>query len=71
MCSCPLINHLVAWEGAPKVPTATHVTKGDRAFAVQAPRLWNALPEKIRLTDSLSQFTSLLKTCDVCAFSFC
>lgn len=24
-------------------------SKGDRAFAVRAPRLWNNLPEKVRL----------------------
>ena len=51
-----------AGKGLLKVCTATYVTKGDRAFAVRAPKLWNDLPEKIRLTDSLTSFKSLLKT---------
>ena len=38
------------------------VTKGDRSFAVLAPKLWNALPEKIRLADSVTSFKSLIKT---------
>lgn len=36
--------------------------RGDRAFAVAAPRLWNELPLHIRLTESLPVFKSLLKT---------
>ena len=51
-----------AGKGLLTTRTATYVTRGDRAFAVRAPRLWNALPEKIRLTDSLTSFKSLLKT---------
>ena len=27
------------------VPKSQHVTRGDRAFAVRAPQLWNSLPE--------------------------
>ena len=38
------------------------VSKGDRAFVVRAPKLWNSLPPDIRLTTSLSSFKSLLKT---------
>ena len=38
------------------------VTRGDRAFAARAPRLWNALPLHLRLAPSLSLFKSLLKT---------
>lgn len=37
-------------------------TKVDRVFAVMAPRLWNDLPKKIRLADSVASFKSLLKT---------
>jgi len=36
--------------------------KGDRAFAVRAPRLWNDPPEGIRLAESVTSFKSLLKT---------
>ena len=49
-------------KGLLEVRTASYVTKGQRAFAVNAPNLWNALPERIRLTDSLTLFKSLLKT---------
>ena len=45
-----------------EVPKSRLVTKGDRAFAVQAPRLWNSLPEHVRLANSLSSFKSHLKT---------
>ena len=51
-----------AGKGLLKVRTANLVTKGDRAFAVRAPKLWNALPENIRLAESLGLFKSLLKT---------
>ncbi|KAF7644272.1 hypothetical protein LDENG_00224820, partial [Lucifuga dentata] len=44
------------------VPESHLVTKGDRAFAVRAPKLWNSLPEKLRLAKSVSSFKSLLKT---------
>ena len=37
-------------------------TRGDRAFAVAAPRLWNSLPLHIRAAQSLNVFKSLLKT---------
>ena len=38
------------------------VTRGDRAFAVRAPKLWNSLPLELRLATSVSSFKSLLKT---------
>ena len=41
---------------------AKMVTRGDRAFEIRAPRLWNSLPENLRLTKSLSGFKTLLKT---------
>ena len=44
------------------VPKSRLKTKGDRAFATRAPRLWNALPEEIRLAGSVDSFKSLLKT---------
>ena len=37
-------------------------TKADRAFAVRAPRLWNDLPEEIRLAESVTSFKSLVET---------
>ena len=43
-------------------PKATLATRGDRAFSVKAPKLWNSLPEELRLTKSLSSVKSLLKT---------
>ena len=43
-------------------PTARLVTKGDRAFSVRAPQLWNSLPEDLRLADTVHSFKSRLKT---------
>ena len=37
-------------------------TYGERAFAVAAPMLWNALPDQIRKSPTLAQFKSQLKT---------
>ena len=45
-----------------QVPYSKLRTKGDRAFAVRAPTLWNALPLEIRLAESVPRFKSLLKT---------
>lgn len=36
-------------------------SKGGCAFAIKAPRLWNYLPEEIRLVESVTSFKSLLK----------
>ncbi|KAF7647288.1 hypothetical protein LDENG_00174150 [Lucifuga dentata] len=44
------------------VPKSRLKSKGDRAFAIRALLLWNALPEEIKLVDSVSSFKSLLKT---------
>ena len=35
---------------------------GDKAFRVAAPRLWNVLPNSIRLIQSLNVFKNKLKT---------
>ena len=43
-------------------PKSRLVTYGDRAFSNAAPKLWNALPDKIRLSESLEDFKSGLKT---------
>uniref|UniRef100_A0A8C6ML89 Reverse transcriptase domain-containing protein n=1 Tax=Nothobranchius furzeri TaxID=105023 RepID=A0A8C6ML89_NOTFU len=45
-----------------EVPRTKRKLRGDRAFSVAAPRLWNALPIQIRMVSSLSGFKSLLKT---------
>ena len=44
------------------VPRSRLVTKGDRAFAIYAPKLWKDLPEDIQSASSLMNFKSLLKT---------
>ncbi len=45
-----------------EVPRSRYKTKGDRAFAVAAPRLWNILPSHIKTAVDICQFKSLLKT---------
>lgn len=44
------------------VPRTRLKLRGERAFAVAAPKLWNALPLHIRQVSSLFHFKSLLKT---------
>ncbi len=44
------------------VPLSRLKSKGDRAFSVFAPKLWNSLPKTVRLSSSLSGFKSSLKT---------
>ena len=44
------------------IPRSRLKSKGDRAFAVAAPRLWNKLPLDIRLAPTISIFKSKLKT---------
>ena len=44
------------------IPKSRRKTFGDRAFACCAPRLWNNLPRHIRLSDSLSQLKTSLKS---------
>ena len=36
--------------------------KGDRAFAVMAPKLWNQLPPRIKFAPTLETFRTTLKT---------
>uniref|UniRef100_A0A8C6K6N2 Reverse transcriptase domain-containing protein n=1 Tax=Nothobranchius furzeri TaxID=105023 RepID=A0A8C6K6N2_NOTFU len=48
-----------------EVPRTKRKLRGDRAFSVAAPRLWNALPIQIRMVSSLSGFKSLLKDSSV------
>ena len=44
------------------VPRSRLKTRGDRAFAVMGPKLWNDLPLYIRLSPSLAAFKTHLKT---------
>ncbi|XP_043934439.1 uncharacterized protein LOC122807592 [Protopterus annectens] len=44
------------------VPRSRLKTRGDRAFAVAAPKLWNELPLYIRQSSSVAVFKSKLKT---------
>jgi len=44
------------------VPRSRLKTRGDRAFAVAAPKLWNSLPAPIRSASSLHEFKAKLKT---------
>lgn len=44
------------------VPKTKRKLRGDRAFSVAAPKLWNDLPLYIRQAESLSAFKSSLKT---------
>ena len=43
-------------------PRSRQKTRGDRAFAVAAPKLWNELPLSIRSAPTIVCFKSLLKT---------
>lgn len=43
------------------VPRTKYLQKGNHAFAVMGPRLWNELPLSIRSTTPLSVFRNLLK----------
>lgn len=44
------------------VPRSRLKTKGDRAFSIAAPHLWNQLPLDIRLATSITTFKMKLKT---------
>ena len=49
-------------KGLLEVPVSYLKTKGDRAFAVVAPTLWNALPLPLKTAVSVDSFKRLLKT---------
>ena len=44
------------------VPRSKLKSRGDRAFSVAGPRLWNSLPLQVRSALTLEHFKSLLKT---------
>ena len=44
------------------IPRSNLVNRGDRAFSVAAPKLWNQLPLRIKQAPSLSIFKTRLKT---------
>lgn len=45
-----------------EVPRTNLKTYGDRAFSVQAPKLWNSLPNSIKLMKTRDSFKKALKT---------
>ncbi len=45
-----------------EVPRSKRKLRGDKAFSVAAPKLWNGLPLHIRQAPSLSVFKTTLKT---------
>ncbi len=44
-----------------RIPKSKLKSRGDRAFSVAAPRLWNALPSSFRFAPSISVIKSRLK----------
>lgn len=44
------------------VPRSLLKSRGDRAFSVVAPTLWNTLPQSVRTANTLSTFKKQLKT---------
>uniref|UniRef100_G3PK59 Uncharacterized protein n=1 Tax=Gasterosteus aculeatus TaxID=69293 RepID=G3PK59_GASAC len=44
------------------VPGSRLKTRGDQAFSVAAPNLWNSLPIHVRTARTIATFKSLLKT---------
>ncbi len=55
-CLRSCFNELLAF------PRTRYKTKGDRAFTVRAPKLWNSLPVDIRSSVCVSVFKGRLKT---------
>ena len=69
----PYISELLNPHSAPRalrsqnqslltIPRARLKTRGDRAFSVAAPKLWNALPSHIKSSPTIAAFKSNLKT---------
>ena len=44
------------------VPRSNLKSYGDRCFSVSGPKLWNSLPKKLRMCNSLEKFKTMLKT---------
>ena len=55
MRSADDINHL-------HDPATLYVTFGDHAFSVFGPRMWNNLPEDVRLSTLVASFKAAAKT---------
>jgi len=45
-----------------RIPRTHRNKKGDRAFAMAAPKLWNSLPKHIRDAATVQDFKKQLKT---------
>jgi hypothetical protein len=53
-----------------RVPRCKCVSQGERSFSLNAPKLWNALPQELRKIETLDVFKSKLKThMFTCAFT--
>ena len=44
------------------VPRSRLKTYGDRAFSICGPKLWNSLPDEVRLSETVGVFKTRLKT---------
>ena len=44
------------------IPRTQYTTFADRSFSVYGPRIWNALPKRIREIENLDQFKTQIKT---------
>ena len=58
---CPTRTLRSAGKGLLTIPESQLATKEKRSFSLLALKLWNALPEQIRLADPVTSFKSLLK----------
>ncbi len=63
VCVCACVRELRSTSSLQlTVPRTRLKLKGDRAFSVAAPQLWNNLPSYIRFAPTYADFKSLLKT---------
>ena len=45
-----------------KVPNSNLKSYGERTFQVAAPKLWNELPENVKISNSINEFKTSIKT---------
>ena len=56
------------------IPKARTTNDGVRSLSFQRPKMWNSLPESIKIAQNTRQFKNLIKTWfleNMCACSFC
>jgi hypothetical protein len=58
----PSANLRSSSKGLLTIPSVKLVNYGERSFSYAAPKLWNALPEYIRKSETLPIFKTRLKT---------